>query len=91
MPLVYGELRKMATKRYMPRAPIGHTLQTTSAHPPRPTSSLWVKRRAVAEPCDFFGMAAQAIATSLWTMRGHRHRGQAGEERTRCHLMRRRW
>ena len=60
MPLVYGQLRKMA-KRYMRAQPIGHTLQTTALIHEAYLKLVGQEEKGWQNRAHFFGVAAQAM------------------------------
>jgi RNA polymerase sigma-70 factor (ECF subfamily) len=60
MPLVYGELRKMA-KRYMRGQPMGHTLQTTALIHEAYLRLVGQEEKRWQNRAHFFGVAAQAM------------------------------
>lgn len=60
MPLVYGELRKMA-KRYMRGQPPGHTLQTTALIHEAYLRLVGQEDKRWKNRAHFFGIAAQAM------------------------------
>src|ERR1044072_5010419 len=64
MPLVYGELRKMA-KRYMRGQPTGHTLQTTALIHEAYLRLAGQGHKEWQNRAHFFGVAAQAMRTIL--------------------------
>src|ERR687884_491232 len=60
MPLIYGELRKMA-KRHMNQQNPGHTLQTTALIHEAYLRLVKQKERYFENRAHFFGVAAQAM------------------------------
>lgn len=60
MPVVYGELRRMA-RRYMAGQPAGHTLQTTALIHEAYLKLLGKEDRHWQNRAHFFGVAAQAM------------------------------
>jgi RNA polymerase sigma factor (TIGR02999 family) len=60
MPLVYGELRKMA-RRYMRGQPAGHTLQTTALIHEAYLKLVGQQEKRWRNRAHFFGVAAQAM------------------------------
>jgi len=60
MPLVYGELRRMA-RRYMRQQPTGHTLQTTALIHEAYLRLIGQEEKQWKNRAHFFGVAAQAM------------------------------
>jgi len=60
MPLVYGELRRMA-RRYMGQQPGGHTLQTTALIHEAYLRLIGQEEKRWENRAHFFGVAAQAM------------------------------
>jgi RNA polymerase sigma factor (TIGR02999 family) len=60
MPLVYGELRRMA-RRYMGQQPSGHTLQTTALIHEAYLRLVGQEEKHWENRAHFFGVAAQAM------------------------------
>jgi RNA polymerase sigma-70 factor (ECF subfamily) len=60
MPLVYGELRRMA-RRYMGQQPSGHTLQTTALIHEAYLRLVGQEEKRWENRAHFFGVAAQAM------------------------------
>jgi RNA polymerase sigma factor (TIGR02999 family) len=60
MPLVYGELRRMA-RRYMWKQPSGHTLQTTALIHEAYLRLVGQEEKRWESRAHFFGVAAQAM------------------------------
>src|SRR5215510_10336828 len=60
MPLVYGELRRMA-RRYMGQQPSGHTLQTTALINEAYLRLIGQEEKRWENRAHFFGVAAQAM------------------------------
>ncbi len=60
MPLVYGELRRMA-RRYIGRQPTGHTLQTTALIHEAYLRLVGQEEKRWQSRAHFFGVAAQAM------------------------------
>jgi len=60
MPLVYGQLRRMA-KRYMRQQPSGHTLQATALIHEAYLRLVGQEEKRWENRVHFFGVAAQAM------------------------------
>lgn len=79
MPLVYGELRKMA-KRYMRGQPTGHTLQTTALIHEAYLKMAGQQDKRWQNRTHFFGVAAQAMRHILVDYARARQAGKRGGE-----------
>src|SRR4030095_2481400 len=79
MPLVYGELRRMA-RRYMGRLPTGHTFQTTALIHEAYLRLVGQEERRWENRAHFFGVAAQAMRHILVDYARARHTGKRGGE-----------
>jgi len=79
MPLVYGELRRMA-KRYMLGQPYGHTLQTTALIHEAYLKLVGHKEKRWQNRAHFFGVAAQAMRHILVDYARARHATKRGGE-----------
>src|SRR5437870_11749762 len=77
MPLVYGELRRMA-KRYMRDQPAGHTLQTTALIHEAYLRLVGQEEKRWQNRAHFFGVAAQAMRHILVDYARARHAGKRG-------------
>jgi RNA polymerase sigma factor (TIGR02999 family) len=77
MPLVYGELRKMA-KRHMRAQPTGHTLQTTALIHEAYLKLLGQQEKRWQSRAHFFGVAAQAMRHILVDYARARHAAKRG-------------
>lgn len=77
LPLVYGELRKMA-KRYMGRQNPGHTLQTTALIHEAYLRLVKQKQKHFKNRAHFFGVAAQAMRHILVDYARARHTARRG-------------
>src|SRR5262245_39871732 len=81
MPLVYGELRRMA-KRYMAGQPQGHTLQTTALIHEAYLKMVGQEGKRWQNRAHFFGVAAQAMRHILVDYaRGRKAAKRGGEAR----------
>ena len=79
MPLVYGELRKMA-RRYMWQQPSDHTLQTTALIHEAYLRLVGGEEKHWQSRAHFFGVAAQAMRHILVDYARARHAGKRGGE-----------
>jgi RNA polymerase sigma-70 factor (ECF subfamily) len=79
MPLVYGQLRKMA-KRYMRAQPVGHTLQTTALIHEAYLKLVGHEEKRWQNRAHFFGVAAQAMRHILVDYARARHAAKRGGE-----------
>lgn len=79
MPLVYGELRKMA-RRYMWHQPSGHTLQTTALIHEAYLKLVGQDEKHWESRAHFFGVAAQAMRHILVDYARARHADKRGGE-----------
>ena len=79
MPLVYGELRKMA-RRYMRGQPPGHTLQTTALIHEAYLKLVGQGQRRWKHRAHFFGVAAQAMRHILVDYARSHHAAKRGGE-----------
>src|SRR5258705_460565 len=79
MPLVYGELRKMA-RRYMRGQPAGHTLQTTALIHEAYLKLVGQQEKRWRNRAHFFGVAAQAMRHILVDYARSRHAAKRGGE-----------
>ena len=77
MPLIYGELRKMA-KRYMNQQNPGHTLQTTALIHEAYLRMVKQKEKHFENRAHFFGVAAQAMRHILVDYARARGTGKRG-------------
>jgi len=79
MPLVYGELRKMA-RRYMRGQPAGHTLQTTALIHEAYLKLVGQQEKRWRNRAHFFGVAAQAMRHILVDYARSRQAAKRGGE-----------
>lgn len=79
MPLVYGELRRMA-QRYMNQQPAGHTLQTTALIHEAYLRLIRQEEKRWENRAHFFGVAAQAMRHILVDYARARHTDKRGGE-----------
>jgi RNA polymerase sigma factor (TIGR02999 family) len=79
MPLVYGELRRMA-RRYMGRQSSGHTLQTTALIHEAYLRLVGQEEKRWENRAHFFGVAAQAMRHILVDYARARHTAKRGGE-----------
>jgi len=79
MPLVYGELRRMA-KRCMAGQPQGHTLQTTALIHEAYLKLVGQEGKRWQNRAHFFGVAAQAMRHILVDYARNRHAAKRGGE-----------
>ena len=79
MPLVYGELHRMA-KRYMASQSPGHTLQTTALIHEAYLKLVGHKEKGWQNRAHFFGVAAQAMRHILVDYARSRHATKRGGE-----------
>jgi RNA polymerase sigma factor (TIGR02999 family) len=79
MPLVYGELRRMA-RRYMGQQPSGHTLQTTALIHEAYLRLVGQEEKRWENRAHFFGVAAQAMRHILVDYARARHTAKRGGE-----------
>jgi RNA polymerase sigma factor (TIGR02999 family) len=77
MPLVYGELRRMA-RRYMGQQPSGHTLQTTALIHEAYLRLVGQEEKRWENRAHFFGFAAQAMRHILVDYARARNRDKRG-------------
>jgi len=77
MPLVYGELRRMA-RRYMRQQPPDHTLQTTALIHEAYLRLVGREEKRWENRAHFFGVAAQAMRHILIDYARGRNRGKRG-------------
>jgi RNA polymerase sigma factor (TIGR02999 family) len=85
MPLVYGELRKMA-RRYMRGQPAGHTLQTTALIHEAYLKLVGQQKKPWRNRAHFFGVAAQAMRHILVDYARSRQAAKRGGEALRVSL-----
>lgn len=79
MPLVYGELRRMA-RRYMAGQRVGHTLQTTALIHEAYMKLVGQKEKRWQNRAHFFGVAAQAMRHIMVDYARARHAAKRGGE-----------
>lgn len=79
LPLVYGELRRMA-RRYMRQQPAGHTLQTTALIHEAYLRLIGREEKHWENRAHFFGVAAQAMRHILVDYARARHTAKRGGE-----------
>lgn len=79
MPLVYGELRRMA-RRYTAGQRVGHTLQTTALIHEAYMKLVGQKEKRWQNRAHFFGVAAQAMRHIMVDYARARHAGKRGGE-----------
>ena len=79
MPLVYGELRRMA-RRYMRDQPAGHTMQTTALIHEAYLRLVGQEEKRWQNRAHFFGVAAQAMRHILVDYARARHAAKRGGE-----------
>jgi RNA polymerase sigma factor (TIGR02999 family) len=79
MPLVYGELRRIA-RRYMAGQPTGHTLQTTALINEAYLKLVGQEDKRWQNRAHFFGVAAQAMRHILVDYARARHAAKRGGE-----------
>jgi len=79
MPLVYGELRRMA-RRYMAQQPSSHTLQTTALIHEAYLRLAGQEEKRWENRAHFFGVAAQAMRHILVDYARARNTGKRGGE-----------
>lgn len=79
MPLVYGELRRMA-RRYMRDQPAGHTLQTTALIHEAYLRLVGQEEKHWKNRAHFFGVAAHAMRRILVDYARARHAAKRGGE-----------
>jgi RNA polymerase sigma factor (TIGR02999 family) len=77
MPLIYGELRRMA-RRYMAGQPLGHTLQTTALIHEAYIKLAGQEEKRWQNRAHFFGVAAQAMRHILVDHARTRHAAKRG-------------
>jgi len=77
MPLVYGELRRMA-RRYMGQQPAGHTLQTTALIHEAYLRLVGQEEKRWENRAHFFGVAAQAMRHILMDYARAQNRAKRG-------------
>lgn len=77
MPLIYGELRRMA-RRYMAGQPHGHTLQTTALIHEAYIKLAGQEEKRWQNRAHFFGVAAQAMRHILVDHARTRHAAKRG-------------
>src|SRR5215510_6773646 len=77
MPLVYGELRRMA-RRYMGQQPAGHTLQTTALIHEAYLRLVGQEERRWENRAHFFGVAAKAMRHILMDYARTQNRAKRG-------------
>ena len=77
MPLVYGELRRMA-RRYMGQQPAGHTLQTTALIHEAYLRLVGQEEKRWENRAHFFGVAAQAMRHILMDYARTQNRAKRG-------------
>ena len=79
MPLVYGELKRIA-RRYMAGQPAGHTLQTTALIHEAYLKLVGHEEKRWQNRAHFFGVAAQAMRHILVDYARARHANKRGGE-----------
>jgi RNA polymerase sigma factor (TIGR02999 family) len=77
MPLIYGELRRMA-RRYMRKQPADHTLQTTALIHEAYMRLVGLEENRWKNRAHFFGVAAQAMRHILMDHARTRNRAKRG-------------
>jgi RNA polymerase sigma factor (TIGR02999 family) len=77
MPLVYGELRRMA-RRYMGQQPVGHTLQTTALIHEAYLRLVGQEEKRWENRAHFFGVAAKAMRHILMDYARTQNRAKRG-------------
>lgn len=85
MPMVYGELRRMA-RHYMRRQPAGHTLQTTALIHEAFIRLVDQKAKGWQDRAHFFAVAAQAMRHILVDYARARGRAKRGGKASRVSL-----